>query len=242
MSPVGRCWLFAWCAAGSPAGEAAATVLGQQQWSIWFDSSWTKSYWSRSKSHRASSRQSPRTTKPSSVQLHGPTLSRQLSGNQLLWKCNGTFHVLCLLYYRHSWSIFHYHHLLYIFLFFLLLVFVFTISVSFTRFHFSGIPSVSRISSCAIWQHVCYTFSASRVVQHRLRSTSSSGRRPLWSVSIRPEPIPFHTISAVRAVASKFLQPAECVLATTATSATARSKCTDSGYVSKQSFTISHRK
>ena len=112
MSPVGRCWLFAWCAAGSPAGEAAATVLGQQQWPIWFDSSWAKSYWSRSKSHRASSRQSPRTVEPTSVQLHGTTLSRQLSGNQSFWKRNGTFRVSYypLYYYRRSWSIFHYHH------------------------------------------------------------------------------------------------------------------------------------
>ena len=96
MSPVGRCWLFAWCAAGSPAGEAAATILGQQQWSIWFDSSWAKSYWSRSKSHRASSRQSPRTVEPTTVQLHWTTLSRQLSGDQLfsiyiLWRVSSSF-------------------------------------------------------------------------------------------------------------------------------------------------------
>lgn len=229
MSPVGRCWLFAWCAAGSPAGEAAATVLGQQQWSVWFDSSWAKSYWSRSKSHRASSRQSPRTVEPTSVQLHGATLSRQLSGDQLFWKCIDTLSLYSIII---IFFIF--------FSFFFLLVFVFTIS--FTRFHFSGIPSVSRISSRAIWQHVCYTLSAGRVIQHRLRSTSSSGRRPLRSVSVRSEPIPFHAVSTVRAVASKFVQPAECILATAATSATARTECTDSGYVSKQSFTISHRK
>lgn len=128
MSPVGRCWLFAWCAAGSPAGEAAATVLGQQQWSIWFDSSWAKSYWSRSKSHRASSRQSPRTVEPTSVQLHGTTLSRQLSGNRLFWKCSGTFRIFCIVIDTlglYSIIIF----IFYIFLIFLLLVFVFSISV-----------------------------------------------------------------------------------------------------------------
>lgn len=56
MSLVGRRWLFAWCAAGSPAGEAAATVFREQWYATRLYRAWAKSHWCWSESYRPSSR------------------------------------------------------------------------------------------------------------------------------------------------------------------------------------------